>query len=338
MIRTSTYLSFLYLFLCDYILFFYISIVGVVGIILCLVAKVAATAYSVLTRPIHSLSAMPGNWHRIVFCVDSYTVPELMPGLENPEEYLDDLATPEVKPIQVSGLVGMFREEISNERDEGADPVEWAFPYVVKIGILLLLIIVGIVALSFRWSLKATAWVYFPLIMAVRKNLMSTLPAKDMIEDIQVEPLERLSRWYSAFVLVFLDVIPLALIVSLYAKMGQVSRWMHANVLPHFNERIAGLFKRLYLWATPDRIEVSSWHVTRFLTSFLTIYLFLYALKASRRLASGQLSEDQARATINGTRFCRAFLSLWTTGCSVWIVARSLRWSDLPPFVVRWLP
>ena len=74
--------------------------------------------------------------------------------------------------------------------------------------------------MSFRWSLKASVYVYFPLIMAVRKNLMTTLPAKAMIGDILNDPLERLTRWYAAFVLAFLD-FPLALIVSLSPRWGR---------------------------------------------------------------------------------------------------------------------
>src|SRR6266478_5136284 len=47
-----------------------------------LYAKTIVTIICVFTRPRAALAAIPRNWRKLVFCVDSATIPELLPGIE----------------------------------------------------------------------------------------------------------------------------------------------------------------------------------------------------------------------------------------------------------------
>lgn len=52
------------------------------AIIIATISKILATTISFVLHPINSISSIPNNWYKIVFCMDSEHPPELLPGIE----------------------------------------------------------------------------------------------------------------------------------------------------------------------------------------------------------------------------------------------------------------
>jgi hypothetical protein len=63
-----------------------------------------------------------------------------------------------------------------------------------------------------------------------------------------------------------------------------------------------------------------------------------YADMARRRLANQSWLPADVEPRVRWASFARSILGLWTTGCGVVIPCRSIRWQDMPRFVVRVLP
>ena len=137
-----------------------VIVVGVVGGVVggSLVSKTLAVLNTCIKNFWRSLKAIPGNWYRIVFCVDICHPPELVPGVEG-EKYRE--LAEGLSDLQfgrwVFGIGSSLKERDSSEK---------------LIGLLLVLLtpILYLPALVYRWSLKSSSIVWLPLIWLIREE------------------------------------------------------------------------------------------------------------------------------------------------------------------------
>jgi hypothetical protein len=150
--------------------------------------------------------------------------------------------------------------------------------------------------------------------------------------------MERISRWYAWIVIIFLTLLPIAFLVSAHSARMKHSPSVDLFVSSTISPVLGYQILKIFLFVTPDRIEVGSWHVTRFVAACITIWLYFYAKKARRKIDKGTWHEPDVERRIGVWAFIRSLLGLWTTFCSVGIILTSVRWYELPPFVIRWFP
>jgi hypothetical protein len=326
---------------------------GIMGIAAALLAKVAATVRVFAANPIKSLTAIPSNWYRYALCTDAFALPEIIPGIEKAESVLGVELAGRLGGLKMRDILksvkNIFRyiEFDSNNQDKSTIHkiariivAMWIYPLVFLFSSALAgtKIILYIIAMIYRYSLKSTSLAYYALVWAVRSKLMNDLPARVLVKDVLVAPLERLSRWYSWFVVIFLTLLPVIVFCAMYTKWMELRLWAQEHVGPHFNIRVITELNQLFIPINNSQIVINTWHITQFLTAAITIGLFFYAERVSRRLDEGLYAEDAAKTTIGVAALLRSVFGLWTTLCSAIIVARSVRWSDIPPFVIRFLP
>lgn len=123
-----------------------------------LVSRIGATLYELVKSPAGTLSAIPRNWWTQVIATDLARSPEWLPL---PEEYV---ATASFHP-ESCGVYDLVEEGVDLIRDEAERKWMRIVGFVWWLSIVLLL---GVPAILYRWSIKATAVVWFPLLWAVR--------------------------------------------------------------------------------------------------------------------------------------------------------------------------
>src|SRR5262249_16833713 len=148
-------------------------------------------------------------------------------------------------------------------------------------------------------------------------------------------------RWYAWLVIICFNALPAAFLIWAYsAKMKyspSVDFFVSSTISPVLGYQIL----KIFLFVTPDHIEIGSWHLTRLAAPCLSIWLYYYADRARRKIDRGiwpKVSVLDVERRIGVAAFIRSCLGLWTAVCSVAIVLTSVRWYALPEVVIRWFP
>lgn len=298
------------------VLLFLFLVVLPVGV---LAIRTASILVVVILQPVNSLRALPANWYRVVFAMDSAHPPELVPGLEtHPSRAEWEFLRNWRFSAFWSDLPGNFRR----------DPWSlWlAGPILVLFGVLLYA-----PAILYRFSLKSTSLIYLPFLWVIRDSLSEEFTLRQRLQGLKESEAERLKRWYSGFVIIFLTVLPLVLFFTLYPRLLDLLGWLDPSTHP----RIARLMT-IFVFATPYRIEVEGWHVARVVNAALTLVLFYYADSTLRRLSFGK--PEGAATALNAGLLIRGLLTLYVIGCTLYILVTSVDWQLLPGFDFRWFP
>jgi hypothetical protein len=135
------------------------------------VAKIVATAATLISSPRETLGAIPANWLRIALATDYKHPPELLPSADT------DPGAP--ASVQAFRYEELRRSIISGP---GGNVIQ-------KLSLFALYA----PAFLYRLALKSTSLVYFPLIW------VSEVPLT--VKGILTSPLERVRRWYAAAVI-----------------------------------------------------------------------------------------------------------------------------------------
>jgi hypothetical protein len=177
-----------------------------------------------------------------------------------------------------------------------------------------------------------------PLIWSVRRNLASSRKVEDRIGDVIEDGMERLSRWYAWIVVLFFTLLPLALLILAYSARFEYSSRIDFFASSTISPVLGYQILKIFLFVTPSRIEVGSWHLTRFVASCITIGLYGYAKKARRKVDKGVWQELDVERRIGVAAFIRSLLGIWTSVCAVGVILRAVRWDELPALVIRLFP
>jgi hypothetical protein len=306
-----------------------------------IVTRFLSTTWAVLRAPAEGARAVPGNWYRVALCTDTAFPPEVVAGVEEAEPGQVEKYK-SIKYFKSSKLLSIFIDEIIN-----FDVIEIIF----QLFVYTMYVPPAASSLAYRLSLKSSTLFYLPLVWAVRWGRADSRYAagrpgeyvRARVSDLLYSPWERFSRWYSWFVLVALNGLPLAAFPVFHVKWRQLADQVSVFAAGAVEPRVGEVLRSVYLFVTPDRIEVNSSHLARLIGAAITVWLFVLAERTSRRLRDGIWSADGPEGRLVSRKIwwgvaVRRWLGLWSAFCALAIVWQSVRWSDLPAFVIRWLP
>lgn len=127
-----------------------------------LMIKFYVTVGGIFLRPIYTLQHIPSNWNEQIFVIDIFYTPELLPEIS---QYNSDFQ-----------LIGLIQNKRINKKY-----LEQFFRYILAFFWSL--------TYFYRWSIKSTAWFYWPLAFVFNKRpLEDKIKGKTYIDD-QTNPL-----------------------------------------------------------------------------------------------------------------------------------------------------
>lgn len=150
--------------------YIYIPIVIIVfglGIFLSYLVRASAVIYALAFRPINTLSAVPDNWFRYIWCYDFFTIPEVFPGLSNDSELEEDFSFHSLSElIPASIAISLI-----------AIPFTGGLSAIILIvssiaNFISVLLFVYIPAFVFRFSIKSIVLIYLPLLYLAKISFL----------------------------------------------------------------------------------------------------------------------------------------------------------------------
>lgn len=186
----------------------------------------------------------------------------------------------------------------------------------------------------YRLSLKSTSLVYLPFLWVIRDSFHSDLNLRERLIDLKHSSFERLKRWYAGFVLVGLNLVPLALYLVVHSWAAELLRRLHASVHPGLQTLLAA-----FLFLQPDQVEVKGWHVARFLNASITLWMFWFAESKLRLLDFHKpVPEGRTTALLNSALLVRGTLTLYIIFCTLYLLLGAVDWHELARLRIKWFP
>jgi len=286
------------------LLFVFLILLGLFLAIAAFLCRVSATVTTVFTNPVLSIRTIPENWQRIVLCLDSHMPPEVVPGIES-------------HPIGQSVPLFRFSDFIRQQSSSQSNYPNWSgvnrflllplsSAYLYSAATLLVLLLF-LPALVYRWSIKGTFVLYAPLVYIVWSAFYPTIPLKARLEEVRDGSYFRLMRWLSAGVIVLF-------LVKLYVHVAwtELSRWWTAYVPEVVSVYVAPL-------------EIPLWQLAALLNAVLAFALLWFCEAALRRLEHGAWSPVTVERVLQVLSVVRGVIALYTIACTVYISVREAR-------------
>ncbi len=282
-----------------------------------LVSRIASILKTFVQSPINSILEIPNNWYRVVFCIDSTSPPELVPGIEmiKDEEGKGRIFDFKLRNALRDGLYALRRDSFSDKF--------LGFVWLLYIPILIF------PPLFYRWSLKSSSIIWLPLIWIINGN-------KDQNEKenkkLQVQLIwMRKSIWSKitavyAFIVIFLfTALPLLIKGKLQSIQENLSEIPNGSGL---NELLNFFFA----------FQMHAWHWSRFFVAILTLVTFFYADKLLiKRSEIQQAGLTTAPFFIRFILLLRVPLSLFTIACGFYLLVKPINWHEQLQNM-QWLP
>jgi hypothetical protein len=254
-------------------------------IILSIIIKVFSTIKNFSFK---SIKSIPINWKRIIFEIDIFYPPELLPGIEkcnykNLESFRATNILIILKLTNISIFYKMF--SISN---------------------YLLFLIPSII---YRYTLKATGLIYIPLIWLLPASKISVVYMKESSKTL----LSYIMFLYSLFVVFFLTIIP-------FFFQLKIINLIKDGRLPNF---ISYEMYNIFL-----AIEFNSWHLTRFLASIITIIIFIMFQKILINIEEDSNFNYKKYNWLMGLDSLRKVFTVFTMICTLYLLYKNLNIPD----------
>lgn len=271
-----------------------------------LACRIGAVGTAILCHPLTTFGAIPANWRRVALATDLHHAPEMVPGIDKGDghsgfRFAD--AWPEFRRMTRAPELRRVRHVLSS------------------IVFAVLLVVMYVPTLLYRWSLKSTSVVYFPLLWAAFKGRRGGDTPAQQLETIATDQGERLVRWYAGIVLIFLTVLPFVLAAPLHPIIAPVQSAFGVDLVD--------------FWLFTGEIKL--WHVVRVINAGITMGLFLFADKALRRIKYGRAhSDERVHAIIGICLFVRAFLGVYLSAKLLHIVVTAVNSSAVDWRIVPW--
>ncbi len=198
-----------------------------------LIIRVIAT----LRYPIRGIKQLPVNWHRISWCMDFTYPPELLPDAKTVDEW-----------FSVGGLFEVLSDPNTDIGDYFLSLAFACFWYFS--------------ALLWRWSLKATLWVWWPLALVLKQPFQT-----DNLYQMRRVVVTIVSGWWKWLIMPVVIVVPWLLSVF-YPKIDRL-----VDIL--LPEQRAKLFHELVNYAVPEPLSLR--YATIWLVCILSIVIWFKA-------------------------------------------------------------
>lgn len=271
-----------------------------------LVGRLAAWVATVVRHPLVALVAVPGNWRYATVVLDSKKWPEVMPA---PRKVPESVAP--YRGLHAGQLIELVRDIPGSS---GA-----------KLGWLIAVFITSLLvvpAFAYRWSLKSTALIWFPLLWAMR----SVRQAGESLPD-----------YLSAYVRKPLNIIVLCVSIGVIVTfLGKIILWSEwSGFVEWWNA--AHWRSVLSLYVTPQ--EIQWWQVAMFANSIIAIAMYLLAVQWLVSMKYRQITnETLPRRVFQVGLFIRPILSGYTIACTLYITIRAASDWELPALGTRLFP
>ena len=274
-------------------------------------ARALSTFRVFLQKPLATFRSIPRNWRRVVLCLDSALLPELVPGTETGE-----VALPEHKDL-VKFRAKEIKRIFSTLRP--AENPSLIARLIMLPFVLLAAFMIAVAcfpSLAYRLSLKTTSLIYLPIVFLGKGTAAGTRELSLLLRSTCDSELERVQRSYAWFVVVFFTALPITLFIG---SQKTTIPWL-PTVLNQ------------YFW--PGN-EIGVWHISRSLAALITLGLFFAASKIKIRYEEGLIKNpDGVLYWMTMASRVRTIASLFTIACGIWLVNKGVDWSDLPG--LRW--
>lgn len=311
------------------------------------VARVLAAVVTLVRSPIASISAMPSNWRTVVLSLDLRRSPELIP-------------VPRV--IAVEGkffdrqfattyeLVRVFH----SRRERAAGWLKAAgrlrgplLGLLIAVMWVLVLLVFCLPAFLYRYSLKATALVWFPVLWACKSFDPSADSLATRVRLFLRSDIQRWARLSSAFAVV----VTTAKVACAMARLktielvsgteswlattaagGVLRSWLSAS-----EDESTPLGRFLRDLVAPDAFP--RWQIALFANSVLLLGQWLWLREVDRRFEAGAtVPEARVEWTFGATQFVRRLLSAYTIACTLYFASRIAFELPWPPLGEQWFP
>lgn len=270
-----------------------------------LLARVGAWVTNLVQHPVVALAAIPGNWRYATVVLDSKKWPELMPEPSN------------MPASRTAGLqVGKLLEGLKDATPHRLKQTPW---WLLMLALVSLLVVPAFV---YRWSLKSTAIIWFPLLWAMHSVREAGKPLSKYFDIYLRDPITKIVLWVSvAAILSFLSKI-----VLFNVQVDFVDWWNRTPLLRFFS-----------LYVAPDKIQW--WQAAMVINSAIAITMYFLARKWSIRIEHDELSDETLpRKLFQTGLFIRRILSCYTIACTLYITIRAASDWSLPELGSKLFP
>ncbi len=282
----------------------------------------ASIILTVIRHPLRSLRSIPYNWNLVILATDFHHPPEILAGVETRNFVLADLR-----------FKNYIRDVIPELIEDQISLSGYILTVVKFIVFAVLCTIWFLPALTYRYSLKATAIAYLPIIWILHDGFVDASKFQRKLEDILTAQSERFKRWYSGFVILFLVIGPAVVYFMFNQWWQQLTGWLKAG-----NPAVLVLLSP-FLPTEPNGLNVRGWHLFRGVNAVLTFLLLFWADGKMRQIRRGELQKtDGAVAVLNLWLLVRWILTFYIIGCTLFIIVTAMHWKDFWPIHFQWWP
>lgn len=291
------------------------------GLLMLVLVRMFATVGTIFRTPAAVIRAIPRNWRRITVATDSFHSPQVLPMPDDPA-HLDDVNL-SVGSFDVFKLVVFFRVARPSESFIGKGVRFWiVYPIFLLVVWLFIVPIVSLPPFLYRWSLKSTAIIWFPLLWALRPVGPGDEPLKVRLSLFEKSDLLRIVLFVSA--------------AALLLFAGKLIFWNElAQASNTWNESIGG--RILTIHVAPGVIEW--WQIATALNSAIAIGLWLYVRSCLRHDEAGvPRRETVVESLLAWGLFVRRLLTSYTIVCVGYLYLREAVTWQLPPLGGKLFP
>ncbi len=274
------------------------------------------------------LKALPGNWYRVVFCLDSNVLPEVIPG------YGSALPSP---PDRGTGPESISDALVLGAIFGGIVAVSVSVMVFFDFSVLNLLGVIGIFVggsglmmcagaiflflsgLLYRFSLKATSIVWLPLLYVVKDATRKDLHITDELKIIRGSAQWKLIRLFSWAVI--------ALVSAKILVLPSVVEWWNTKPWAAI----------LNVYVMPGTVH--AWHLAALINAALALFTYyMYFDKAPIYIQRRAWRPEVVERNLRIVRVIRAFISMYTITVGVYLTILAARTMPLPSFSWRIWP
>ena len=309
----------------------------ILSIPISILIKILATSYCVLRRPLYSVRHIPMNWRQIALHTDLLRLPELVPGYESATESRSQQAT-WFSLRYSSAKAELYRIMTPSELFKTArykSPIAKMILGIIIYPTLLVVIVVPFIiifhftSMFYRFSLKSSSIIYFPLIY-ISGGLSRVKNVDVELDKIRNGPIQKFGLYYAFVILVFFNLIPLAAYSAVIELRHGLESHYPLTTTPWFRD-LVGYWLFLYEW--------KPLYVARAISAILTVALFFRADREIRDRKFGRGQPDQKVTVWLGALSIPRFICVvYTAAFGVYTLSPYISGIHLPLFSWDWWP
>ena len=273
--------------------------------IICTISKVIAVIYGITFYPKQSITAIPLNWFKYVFCIDTANPPEAIVGISNPHKYS---IYPDFDGTKHLTIEGWFHSILTACKSR----TDFILCSILFSPLLLSILIPSII---YRWSIKSTAVIFTPLLWIINTYGQNIINICDKMTTTRMSIISKIKTAYSALIIILLAIK----IVFIYNATITVQ---HIN-----SEILTTLYYNIFI---PN--EIPLWQSASIANSLITLALFFFSdIYLIKSKSSEPINTHKAETIFRTAATLRTILTLYITPCLGYVFFKSLSNIGIPP-------